>query len=59
MAMLRGDPALTIHHEHSHTRHQELIEAMQDALKQTKARVVEHDKLPAPEARDHSEKNAR
>jgi hypothetical protein len=32
---------------------------MQDALKQAKARVVEHDKLPAPEARHHSEKNAR
>jgi hypothetical protein len=56
MTLLRGEPGLTVHHQHTHSHQHELIAALDRAFKVAKAEVIEHQKLPAAEARDHSEK---
>jgi replicative DNA helicase len=57
MTLLRGDPGLTVHHQHYHSRQQELIDAARSLIKS--AKVID---VPVPllsEARDHSEKITR
>ena len=62
LAILRGDPALTIHHQHTHSHQIELVDALNSAVerieKRAQAAVVEVPALPA-ETRDHSEKTPR
>ncbi len=49
--MLRGEPSLTIQHNHTHTHHQALVErfnfAMERLEKRARAAVVEVPVLPA------------
>ncbi len=51
---LRGEPSLTIHHEHVHTHQVELVRALKDATerieKRAKAAVVEVPALPPGDA---------
>ncbi len=57
--LLRGEPSLTIHHEHTHSHQVELVQRFNAAMeKLVKAGVVEVPALPA-ETRNHSQKSPR
>lgn len=59
LVLLRGEPSLTIHHQHTNSYHHELLQRFNSAIeKLVKGEVVEVPALPA-ETRDHSQKTPR
>jgi len=59
MTLLRGDPGLTVHHQHHYSRQQELIDAAYKLIQCAKAKVIDVSVPQLPKARDHSEKMTR